>query len=746
MATAPKTSSSGGALLLDEIDDYLAPSQACINPLFQPKDEKKKKQDVDNSMGGTSPGGTGSIGGNVVIPRRKRRTVRRVAVDGGGGHVPSTTTANTTSAISSSILSNGSSTSKKDEDPVKASMADCLACSGCVTTAETVLLEQEHSLDKLRAKCLEQSRNQNHVVRVLTISPSSWADLFRHLNMSTTTSSTTDVQQIQRKVVTLMNQIINVNLVIDGMLALQWSLDESAKEFCEMYTSTKRNGIPTTTAKRITIPDPSIPIDSTQTTYYTNGTAIIKNNNEQPFQNSLPLVSGSCPAVVCLVEKSKQSLVTNLATSKSPMAMTGAILREKFLLQQSGNFGFNHWAIMPCHDKKLEASRKDFTTRQTDSSSGSTSATTTQKDIELVITTKEWYHLIRDWVSSKVQQQQHDVDTMVTNSITSVATNGQLLTYIQSLPTADVVYDELPKTQTSPSTIVFATSRSTTQSASSSSSSAAMTPINPMVPLSSGGHADYIFRYAARQLFQCNLDQKIPIWKPVTGGATQNSTGGVIRSARMAKRNKMDFYEAMLYRHRIGNGFGYSINEADSSKPEPVLRFAIANGLQTLQRAFATLGIPDGQEQQGGSSNMVESRYDYVEAMACPSGCVNGGGQLRVNDDQTNTYQATSRETPTQTRQRVAATQAWLKLTTSASTAVVGSSSSTSDDMMDTSDEQNNMDSDNAQIDSMMDIDGDGMEQPSHEVSSRRTRYHVVPQMKYGLGAAAGVAVEDIQW
>jgi len=31
----------------------------------------------------------------------------------------------------------------------------------------------------------------------------------------------------------------------------------------------------------------------------------------------------------------------------------------------------------------------------------------------------------------------------------------------------------------------------------------------------------------------------------------------------------------------------------------------------------------------------LESEYDYVEVMACPSGCLNGGGQIKAHKGQT---------------------------------------------------------------------------------------------------------------
>lgn len=54
-----------------------------------------------------------------------------------------------------------------------------------------------------------------------------------------------------------------------------------------------------------------------------------------------------------------------------------------------------------------------------------------------------------------------------------------------------------------------------------------------------------------------------------------------------------------------------------------VLRFAIANGFRNIQNLVQKL-------KRG------KSVYDYVEIMACPSGCLNGGAQVRPKSDVTN--------------------------------------------------------------------------------------------------------------
>jgi len=57
------------------------------------------------------------------------------------------------------------------EGPVKVSLNDCLACSGCVTSAETVLLENQ-SVGELSARLTEPG-----AVVVVSVSPQSRASL-----------------------------------------------------------------------------------------------------------------------------------------------------------------------------------------------------------------------------------------------------------------------------------------------------------------------------------------------------------------------------------------------------------------------------------------------------------------------------------------------------------------------------------------------------------------------------------------
>lgn len=98
----------------------------------------------------------------------------------------------------------------------------------------------------------------------------------------------------------------------------------------------------------------------------------------------------------------------------------------------------------------------------------------------------------------------------------------------------------------------------------------------------SGGYCEHIFKYAAKSLF--------------------DDTVGKLEFKSL--RNP-DFKEITLER----NG-------------EVLLRFAIANGFRNIQNLVQKL-------KRG------KSVYNFVEVMACPSGCLNGGAQIRPEQGMT---------------------------------------------------------------------------------------------------------------
>jgi iron only hydrogenase large subunit-like protein len=740
-----------GTVLISAVDDYLAPSQACVNPLFIAAGKEKS---VESAKASSTPEGT-------VISRSRRLGRARINHE----------------SHEDKSHDQPLSYSSETDTVVPATLVDCLACSGCVTTAETVLMEQQHSLIKMEQDLglfsTQQPSSKRRVV-FITISPASWADLFRHFGFSfnhvgsdNAVTKLDEYRKWQRQLTSLWHQVVQCSssevesrrvAVIDGFLPLQWSLQLAADEFCLAYRKRKlRQGencpVPIEEQWEASL-IPSVPISRSQAKYRINDSEIKLHTyggstDLQPrVRQQLPLITSSCPALVCLAEKTIHGVVPHLSKVKSPMALAGAAAWAAHLKKPADNScdpvsagdeseigsDYYHIAIMPCHDKKLEANRLDLHHAVT--------ATSDHPDIDIALTTSECMVLFEKWFRNR------------TPHAANSGSMSLLRQYVESLPLAEAretpdaedlfvdtkavdntgrtsFYDSLVHPQ---ECVLFSSMDSVAHELcapacadreeetdpshrqrrriENASLLAARSPTSeadsgPSV-FSSGGYADFVFRYAAMKLF--GVDVHKVTWQPVSpvGGATRN-VRGVAVSARVAAASKLrakrDLCETILYRRT--DGTLYCSGDFDSSEDEAVLRFAVAYGMQTLQRVLSPFqkqishgaDTPLTEPANGG----VSSPYDYIEAMACPAGCLNGGGQLRVSE----------RESPSETHRRVSHTRGvyesgYLKLKGA---------------------------------------------QRSHAVLADKrpsslcyTRFHAIPPLQYTMGAAAGVAVKDTQW
>lgn len=694
-------------------------------------------------------------------------------------------------------------------------MADCLACSGCVTTAETVLMEQNHSLQSLRKRLQQQpsswrsstftSSHQRHL-RVLSISPNSFADLCRHWKVPAT--STTFA-----KLTTLLYNTLQADLVVDGNVPLQWTWQDEAEEFVQAFQQQQQqpsNNNLSSPSPLPSTPYPSIPIDQERTLVYQldNGTTKVEyNHRDLPPITNLPLISGSCPALVLLLEKGSAEyakLVPQLSRTVSPMTRLGMALKQppplppvqekSTHLQDVENelncngdstttttttipapsatttantISWEYWAIMPCHDKKLEASRKDFLLVGGTSSGIQKDDNNETMAVDMVITSSELVELVEELYGCHFSTGQgHDVANATPPTPKSMAQileelSPAFICYSESSQITDIsnVCPQVTQvhaastgtntrttSDTCPAILLTIKEEHSTDAddqmeidTSNNNSSKNAIPQKNMA-FASGGHAHYIFRYAALKLFGQTLDDKDLHWEPLTikpsasGMAsslatTSNSdstTTTVIRSARLARQQKkQQAYQLCLYQNLLKDGGTFSTKRPPVSNGDGdykvVLRFEIAHGMQNMQRALKR--IQHQQQLQGADT--TNSPIHYLEAMACPHGCVNGGGSVRLPTTLSSSSSSSSstkknssvimiRETPTETALRVSETLRHLTVPTSSP-----SSSSIYPD-------QNMI--------------------PKKNYDFYQTRYHVVPPMHHTMGAAAGVKVTDMQW
>ena len=155
--------SFAGSVMLGDLNDFIAPSQSCVNPLFAVPSSSSSASSSASST--SASGSTATPGDGTVAPDDPRdpRGVAKISLSSG-----------IFSGIAEPNLIKASATKT-----AKVSLNDCLACSGCVTSAETVLIEAQSSG---RFREAVASGTFKHVV--LTVSAQSRASLADDLGVS----------------------------------------------------------------------------------------------------------------------------------------------------------------------------------------------------------------------------------------------------------------------------------------------------------------------------------------------------------------------------------------------------------------------------------------------------------------------------------------------------------------------------------------------------------------------------------
>ena len=198
-----------------------------------------------------------------------------------------------------------------------------------------------------------------------------------------------------------------------------------------------------------------------------------------------------------------------------------------------------HVAVMPCYDKKLEASRQDFY-----------NDVYSTRDVDCVITTGEVEKMFGEQGVRVLNASEVEIDSLFTKAVTSPVHGSAILAGTEGS--------------------------------------------------SSGGYLSYIFRYAAWELFGVGLSlEDIELGR----------NGVELRPGR-----NTDFKEIILPLPDRG----------------PVLKFAASYGFRNIQNLVRKYKTPAGGRVRQRAS--AQSEYHFVEVMACPSGCINGGGQLKLDE------------------------------------------------------------------------------------------------------------------
>jgi len=799
-----------------DVDDYISPSQACINPLFTSK--KKPNEEIKNNN--SKNNSTGLIDTNASRIRRRRKRTPIVISQPQSNPVSEDT--NTDEALASILIQKQDDAVKyvsrrslpklsydiEDEDFSKVnsknenkstlplssssssttpstnitnnttketvSVADCLACSGCITSAEAVLVTTHHSIKTLMKQC-STNKNETSVSNVadsskvdkktvvFTISPASIADLIRVLHVSSNNndyekvSTQGQIKIMYQKIATFLKQEFNAKTVLDGSIPQKISLIESAIEFCHRYrhlSQTKNNHKLETKSSEsktkihckneviiksnlIDIATPSIALSATETRYLIRSkenssnernqvegieikhgagidhrlsylysdpsTAIEQSNNIAP-NHVLPMLSSSCPGFVCFVEKTTPDIIANLCTVKSSMAIAGSIFKHNLLENKDLSVPANHnstkasyttnkhnriyhVAVMPCHDKKLEAERKDLAWERFVGQEEKNVA-----DVDLVITTNELLTVMADVAMNNTCQEENDVEKTETNKL------KVLQEYFHNLP---LTPEKTWTRNNIPDGACLSAEEGISEQFSMSEISDADTE---MTMKGSGSYADFIFRFASDVLFGHEIpsNESLP-WKNVSRRGIGSATSSRQKRSKSGNQKKTiehiyDHCEVALYKHSNGS---YSCQpEEGEFDSEIVLKFATAYGFKNIQLLMQQ--IRNYEVNQAGT-------LDYIEVMACPSGCLNGGGQIRTGSGMLS--QTHTREKPSDKHSRVQTTKQYVM------------------DLIPSLKIESSFKSNIAMSKQLL-----------------HTRYHVVPKLELATGATAGVAIDDIRF
>lgn len=389
--------------------------------------------------------------------------------------------------------------------PAQISLADCLACSGCITSAEEVLVAQ-HSHDQLLNALREGKKTF-----VASISHQSRASLAHAFSCS--------VEQMDKYLISFFRDTLGFKYVVGTALGRKLSLLREAQGMIER-----------------------------------------KLNNQE--DNVGPVISSVCPGWVLYAEKTHPYVLPYMSSVKSAQQITGCILKSVAAKELAvPREEIYHLSIMPCFDKKLESARPEV------EDLGS-------PDVDCVLTAKELIRLVTEANLSLIPE-------LGKSNLDSVG--------------IDDVYDLAAPASWPLKTLSWANDSGS----------------------ESGGYAYNYLGLTKNHLIETDPENY------------QESDFSIMT---LEGRNS-DIYELRLM-HKdtkvasagVVNGFRNIQNLVRKLKPSPGGATSTKKVNPLAARRVARRG--KAATPQAPETAADASKCDYVEVMACPNGCINGGGQI----------------------------------------------------------------------------------------------------------------------
>ncbi|KAI9674717.1 MAG: Cytosolic Fe-S cluster assembly factor nar1 [Caeruleum heppii] len=434
--------------------------------------------------------------------------------------------------------------------PAQISLTDCLACSGCVTSAEAVLVSlQSHTevlnaLDSYPSLDLEwikaRTANPDSIeaadgkILIASVSPQTRASIAATYGVSENEAGHIITQLLCGP------QGISLGGKRHGRFA--WVVDTNvAREACLVLGADEVLG--------------SLSQD--------------RNNRPEASTPNQPILTSSCPGWICYAEKTHPHVLPHLSRLKSPQALLGTLLKStlsKLLNIHPSQIW--HLAIMPCFDKKLEASREELTDVHWTSDTEEAKPREAVRDVDCVITTRELL-LLADARGIKISSLPR---TPLSTSVVP--------------PFPDPVLQDF----------LFPPPRRRSLATSA------------IDPGTSGGYLAHI------------LTTYTALHSDTTITATRGRNADVVEYRVTETVSGSTRLKAARY-----YGFKNIQNLVRKLKPPKASNMP---GLASRRLpSGAGRGSAGGPAGPGGRMD-----YAYIEVMACPGGCTNGGGQIKASD------------------------------------------------------------------------------------------------------------------
>ena len=293
-----------------------------------------------------------------------------------------------------------------------------------------------------------------------------------------------------------------------------------------------------------------------------------------------------------------------------------------------------HVAVMPCYDKKLEASRPDFaTSHPAPSTSTSTSASSepvSVRDVDLVLTTGEVAKMIDD----------EGVSLRALASGPSVGGECDGRDEEAFFPFSDLLSP--PRGTSSGSYVATALSALLSQQADSSSPSTSSSPSSSALGAPAPGPSQpRPTPITSADLPYLRLDSKlvrsedyieyslVRLSTPYSPSPSSSSSSSSLSTTAPAAADPAPRPERGTVVARAAKCYGFR-------NLQNVVRKLSRDAGVSLARGAAGRAPPPAARRRGaaaagtggGGAAGAEPDVEFIEVMACPGGCVNGGGQV----------------------------------------------------------------------------------------------------------------------